>query len=102
MAPSRSVVDDCAFCRISRGEDKSVEIVHGDANWLAFFPLNPATPGHTLVIPRVHVADLWQVEPPTDAELMAAVIKVGRAIDAAVQRDRVDFGVAAPDAWGCG
>jgi histidine triad (HIT) family protein len=44
--------------------------------------LNPATPGHTLVIPRTHVSDLWQVETALGSDLMAAVIKVGRAIEA--------------------
>lgn len=75
---------DCDFCRIARGEDTSVEIVCEADSWLAFFPLNPATPGHTLVIPRRHVSDLWHVESILGSKLMAAVIKVGRAIDAAL------------------
>jgi histidine triad (HIT) family protein len=75
---------DCDFCRIARGEDDSVEAVCAGVSWVAFFPLNPATPGHTLVIPRVHVPDLWQVQPTQGADLMAAVIKVGRAIESAL------------------
>jgi diadenosine tetraphosphate (Ap4A) HIT family hydrolase len=47
--------------------------------WIAFFPLQPTTPGHALVIPRTHMADLWAVDPPLDAELMSAVMRVGRA-----------------------
>lgn len=74
----------CGFCRIARGEDTSVEIVCEADSWLAFFPLNPATPGHTLVIPRMHVPDLWQVRAAQGNDLMAAVIKVGRAIDSAL------------------
>ncbi len=75
---------DCEFCAIARGEDADAEIVCEDADWVAFFPLNPATPGHTLVIPRVHVANLWEVEPPLDADLMAGVIRVGHAVDSAL------------------
>jgi histidine triad (HIT) family protein len=82
-APARSQ-SDCGFCRIASGEDTSVEIVCEADSWLAFFPLNPATPGHTLVIPRMHVPDLWQVGTALGDDLMAAVIKVGRAIDAAL------------------
>lgn len=82
---------DCAFCAIARGEDDSAEIVCEDRNWVAFFPLDPATPGHTLVIPRRHVADLWDVEPPLDAELMAAVIKVGRAVQSALQPEGMNL-----------
>lgn len=76
--------NDCDFCAIARGEDTDTEIVCEDGNWVAFLPLSPATPGHTLVIPRVHVANLWEVEPRLGADLMAAVIRVGRAVEAAL------------------
>lgn len=75
----------CDFCRIARGEDDTVATVGAEESWIAFFPLNPATPGHTLVIPRAHVANLWQVEPAQGGDLMTAVIKVGRAINSALE-----------------
>ena len=75
---------NCEFCAIACGEDHSVEVVCEGENWIAFFPLSPATPGHTLVIPRAHVADLWQANLPLAAELMAAVIRMGRAINQAL------------------
>lgn len=75
---------DCDFCAIARGEDKTVEVVCEGDSWIAFFPPQPATPGHTLVIPRLHAPDLWSVEPEAAADLMGAVIKVGRAIREAV------------------
>lgn len=81
MIASGTIDPDCAFCAIAQGKDPTAEIVCEDTDWTAFFPLNPATPGHTLVIPRRHVADLWQLDPSLGAELMAAVIRVGRAID---------------------
>lgn len=71
----------CPFCGIARGSDQSVDVVCEDTHWVAFFPLDPATPGHTLVIPRIHVPDLWAAGDDLGAELMAAVIRVGRAID---------------------
>ena len=82
---------DCAFCAIARGEDSSVEIVCETESWIAFFPKDPATPGHTLVIPRVHVTDLWEVESPLGSELMAAVIRVGRAIDKALKPEGMNL-----------
>jgi diadenosine tetraphosphate (Ap4A) HIT family hydrolase len=83
--------DDCAFCRIARGEDVATEVVTESADWLAFFPLNPATPGHTLVVPRQHVSDLWQVEPPLAGTLMRACIDVGKAIQAALVVDGMNL-----------
>ncbi len=75
---------NCPFCTFARGDDRSVEVVCESDAWVAFFPLDPATPGDTLVIPRQHVADLWAVDPALGSELMAGVIRVGRAIRTAL------------------
>jgi histidine triad (HIT) family protein len=91
ISTPESQTTDCEFCAIARGADRSVEIVCEDQTWVAFFPLNPATPGHTLVIPRTHISDLWRVKPPLHAELMAAVIRVGRAIEAALQPEGMNL-----------
>lgn len=91
MSELSSHVEDCAFCRIARGEDKAAEVVCEGTGWIAFFPLNPATPGHTLIIPRSHVADLWNAEPSLGSELMAAAIRVGRAIDRALKPEGMNL-----------
>jgi histidine triad (HIT) family protein len=82
---------NCAFCEIAQGRDQKAEVVCEGKDWLAFFPLSPATPGHTLVIPRTHVSDLWQVEPPLGRELMTAVIHVGQAIDQALHPEGMNL-----------
>ena len=82
---------DCAFCSIARGEDDSVEVVAEGDGWVAFFPLEPATPGHTLVIPRGHVTDLWEVDSRLGCELMDAAIRVGRAISTALSPDGMNL-----------
>jgi histidine triad (HIT) family protein len=43
----------CPFCaRIDIGQYE-----HSDVACVAFTPLNPVTPGHVLVVPRIHVPD---------------------------------------------
>jgi histidine triad (HIT) family protein len=86
-----SAVDDCRFCAIARGEDEVAEIVCEGSSWVAFFPLSPATPGHTLVVPRPHVVDLWKIEPSLGADLMAATIRVGRAIERALKPEGMNL-----------
>jgi histidine triad (HIT) family protein len=81
----------CDFCAIARGEDAAAEVVCEGGRWVAFFPHEPATPGHTLVIPRNHVEDLWAASPATARELMEAAIKVGRAIQAALEPDGLNL-----------
>lgn len=49
-------MDRCIFCQIVRGEAPAT-IVMEWTDALAFYPLNPVTVGHTLVIPTAHVED---------------------------------------------
>jgi histidine triad (HIT) family protein len=48
---------DCLFCRIVAGEIPSRQVYADDAA-IAFLDINPWHAGHTLVIPRRHVADV--------------------------------------------
>jgi histidine triad (HIT) family protein len=77
--------DNCSFCDIARGQDSGAEVVAEDDDWIAFFPLNPATPGHTLVIPRSHVRNLWEADLKLAEAIMRAAVLVGRAIDTALK-----------------
>lgn len=70
---------DCIFCRIGRGEIPCAE-VYADDRVLAFLDLNPQKPGHTLVIPRRHYADIFAVPAEVFSELFPVVQKVGKAV----------------------
>lgn len=52
---------DCIFCRILEG-DAPAQFVGGGNRGpvVAFEPLNPVTPGHLLVVPRIHVQDAYE------------------------------------------
>ena len=49
---------DCIFCRIARGEIPARK-VYEDEDLLAFHDIQPQAPVHLLVIPRQHVASLY-------------------------------------------
>jgi histidine triad (HIT) family protein len=76
---------DCPFCRIARGLDRSCEVVADGAHWVAFFPPEPATLGHTLIIPRDHESDFWSLQSDLAAELALVAQRLGRAIAAALE-----------------
>jgi histidine triad (HIT) family protein len=82
---------DCDFCRIASGAGDAVEVVCDSHDWVAFFPLDPATPGHTLVIPRTHVIDLWEADSELASELITGAIRVGNAIQAALHPDGMNL-----------
>lgn len=86
-----TVDEACPFCAIGRGDDRSVEVVAEGADWIAFFPLDPATPGHTLVIPKLHATDLWALTPEQGAHVMRAVVRVGQAIAEALVPDGMNL-----------
>jgi histidine triad (HIT) family protein len=50
------MAESCVFCAILDGVAPAT-IVKEWAHTIAIVPRNPVTPGHVLVIPRVHVAD---------------------------------------------
>jgi len=47
--------DRCIFCAIVDGKIPSHK-VHEDERTLAFLDIHPSAPGHTLIIPKAHVA----------------------------------------------
>ena len=53
---------DCIFCRIVRGEIPARK-VHEDDDILAFHDINPHAPVHLLLIPKVHVDNLYDAGP---------------------------------------
>lgn len=53
---------DCIFCAIVAGDLPSQQIAETQRA-LAFMDINPATRGHSLVIPKNHAADLMEIDP---------------------------------------
>jgi histidine triad (HIT) family protein len=52
---------DCMFCRIVRGEIPASKL-HEDEDVLAFHDIRPIAPVHFLVIPKAHVANLYDAD----------------------------------------
>jgi histidine triad (HIT) family protein len=72
---------DCLFCKIVAGELPSLR-VDEDERTVSFLDINPATPGHAIVIPRSHSADLLTIEPEDLAACTTAAQRLTqRSID---------------------
>ena len=56
--------DNCIFCKILNGEIPSIKL-YEDGKTFAFMDINPANPGHALVIPKYHAANLLDI--PADS-----------------------------------
>ena len=57
---------DCLFCKIIAGDIPSAK-VYEDDNCLAFKDINPQTPVHILVIPKLHIASADDVNAENSA-----------------------------------
>ena len=51
---------DCIFCKIAKGEIPSQKI-YEDENIFAFLDIKPFTEGHTLVIPKIHYENIFDI-----------------------------------------
>jgi histidine triad (HIT) family protein len=79
-------VDNCIFCKIIKGEIPCSK-VYEDKEVLAFLDLNPASPGHTLVLPKKHLATLLDLEPGTGDALLQVMRKIGQALQTVARAD---------------
>lgn len=55
---------ECLFCKMVAGVIKP-DIVYEDEHILAFRDINPRAPVHILIIPKIHVATLNDLDDPT-------------------------------------
>ena len=66
----------CLFCKIIKGEIPTNKIYEDDKVF-AFLDVKPVNPGHTLVIPKKHVANIEEIEEEDLKALIVAVKKIG-------------------------
>ena len=69
---------DCLFCSIVAGDVPSRQ-VYADDHAIAFLDIGPFHRGHTLVIPRRHVADLIE-DPSALGEITPAIEATSRLL----------------------
>ncbi len=68
---------NCIFCKIVRGEIPAKKI-HEDEHVVAFHDIRPQAPVHFLIIPRIHIATLYDAEPGHALALGQMLATAGR------------------------
>lgn len=69
----------CVFCEIVRGTAPS-SMVYADDAVVAFMDIQPVNQGHVLVVPRVHAAQLSELDGETGARLFPVAMELSEAI----------------------
>ena len=70
---------DCIFCKIVNGEIPSYKI-YEDENVLAFLDITQGTKGHTLIIPKKHVKNVYELDEETIINVFRVVPKIANAL----------------------
>ncbi len=73
--------ENCIFCKIVRNAIPAIKVYEDDLT-LTFMDINPASPGHSLVISKAHAANLLEI---AEADLLA-VTKMTQRIARATQK----------------
>lgn len=80
------------FTRIVRREIPAY-IIHEDEHYMAFLDINPLARGHTLVIPKIEVDYIFDLDPNVLSGIMLFAQKIARAIDRWSPTKRVGIAV---------
>lgn len=70
---------DCIFCKILKGEIPA-HTVYEDEHVYAFLDISQWTRGHTLIIPKKHVRNVYELNDETATVVAKAIPKVARAL----------------------
>lgn len=81
------MADNCVFCKIINGEIPSTT-VYEDEDVKAFLDISQATPGHTLLVPKKHVQDIFEYDDDLAQKVLTKIPMIARAVrnfDPAIQ-----------------
>lgn len=85
-------MENCIFCKIVAGEIPCHKVWEDDAH-LAFLDIRPMREGHTLVVPKTHASQLFELDEDAYGRLMLAARRVAGMLKEATNVPRVGAAV---------
>jgi histidine triad (HIT) family protein len=82
---------DCLFCKII-AKQIPAQVVYEDGHAFAFLDIHPSAPGHTMVIPKMHVPNLLELPEDEVGPLFRAVQHVAGMLSKALAPDGITMG----------
>ncbi|MBR3198882.1 MAG: HIT family protein [Bacilli bacterium] len=74
------------FCKIVNGEIPSYKL-YEDEKVVVFLDINPNTLGHTLIVPKNHFLDLYDIDNDTLTHIMETARKIGKLLEKKLNTD---------------
>ncbi len=75
--------ESCTFCKIARKEAPA-STIYEDENVIAFMSIQPINVGHTLVVPKKHYENIYEIPEEEVANLYRIVKRMAHAVKKAV------------------
>lgn len=88
--------DNCPFCKV----ESERELIASTPLSIAFFDGFPVSPGHTLIIPRRHVASFFDLTKDEQKDMLTLADNVKSIIDDKYHPDGYNVGVNVGEAAG--
>lgn len=88
--------DNCPFCKV----ESERELIASTPLSIAFFDGFPVSPGHTLIIPRRHVASFFDLTKDEQKDMLTLADNVKSIIDDIYHPDGYNVGVNVGEAAG--
>lgn len=76
------------FCKIINNEIPSYKIYEDDVT-IAFLDINPNVNGHTLIIPKKHYKDLYDIDDETFTHIINVARKIGPLLQEKLHADGI-------------
>ena len=93
----------CIFCvKMHENEDERNLVLYRGLNNFVLLNLFPYTPGHLMIAPYAHIAQLGEADDATSMELMALTRKAEQALQRAYQPDGINLGMNLGKSAGAG
>ena len=78
--------DDCIFCKIAAGEITSRKI-YEDKDLIAIMDLSPTSKGHSLIIPKEHYTNIYDIDEEIAGKVMKTAKKLATKMTVALNCD---------------
>ena len=82
--------NDCIFCKIANGEIPSSTIYEDDM-FRVILDLSPATKGHALIIPKNHMANIFEMDESTAGKAFVLASRIAKAMKEALHCDGLNI-----------
>lgn len=86
-------MEECIFCKIIKGDIPCIK-VYEDDNFIAFLDIRPISKGHTLLIPKKHYTNIFDIDSEDVLKwYFPAIQKVAIAVKKALNADAINIGM---------